>query len=371
MADFLDNTIGATVFGLPVGTPTFQNHTLDAADDAIAFAFAAYSTSPITKVWVRYGTRTGTPPTYIAGIESLSASTGLPDGTIVGGGSPASVAFTPPADTTWNSLGRWLTLANSYTPTQGELLALTVRYSSGTINGSNNSAFTTGVSNLASGTNSQFPYNMRETAGAWVKSGQASVFGIQTAASRHGPLIEAVFSTRTASTVGLRRAMEFSMPSGSCSSFTVKGLRFAGSLAAGALSGKSPVVAIWDASGVVQSVVVDSDALMNPATATGGHEILFTGSLPNLAPGTTYYAGPEVADAASAGVVLYGFSVTEADDLIAHSGKTAFRMASYDGSSWTPDPLTRPFMELILGDVTGGGGSGGGYPILMAGGIVR
>ena len=41
-----------------------------------------------------YGLRTGTPPTYRAALEAVGTD-GTPDGTALGGGSPASVTFTP------------------------------------------------------------------------------------------------------------------------------------------------------------------------------------------------------------------------------------------------------------------------------------
>lgn len=371
MADVLSQRFGQPDFGFATGTPAFTNHTVDASNEGVAWCLQAQDAEPITHLGFRYGSRTGTPPSFVIGLESPSATTGFPDGTVLGGGSPASAIFTPPANATWDGTWQWIALDNAYTPTRGQFICPTIRYSSGTIDGSNNSAFTIHMTGVGGANIANFPYPLRNISGTWGFLTQPPVAGVRTATSRYGRVVQSTYTTRSSGTIGHRLAMEFSLPLGAAASFTVRGIRFTGGISAA--SGKNPVLGLWSASGVLQNVTLDSDVMAaNPASATSFTEYLFDEStLATLTPGTTYYAGLEVADAVSAGVVLYSLSVASADDMACYPGGATWRLASYDGSSWTPNTTTRPLMELILGDVTGGGGSGGGYPILMAGGIVR
>lgn len=370
MADFANLRIGNTVFGLPTGGLSFQNHTVDANTEGVSWVMQAREADAITHVGFRYGARTGTPPTYIIGIESPSVTTGHPDGVVLGGGTPASATFTPPASTAWDGLWQWIALDNAYTPVRGQRLAITIRHSSGTIDASNYSTFTTHLNSVAGESRTSHPYALRNTAGTWALQTSSPIYGIRTASTRHGSIIESSYITASASTVGHRRALEFIVPSGSCTSFTVRGFRFCGNIANAV--GKNPVMGLWSAAGVLQNITLDTDAAAIPANLYDQQEYLFDETtLSTLTPGTVYYIGFEVADATNGQVNLVGIGVNSADDLLAHAGGTAWRLATYDGSSWTSVATVRPFAELILGDVTGGGGSGGGYPILMAGGIVR
>src|SRR5438105_4685448 len=83
---------------------------LDQTTDQIEYIFQAAEAITITRLGFRYGTRTGTPPTYQVSLQGVDG-TGVPDGTVKGGGSPASATFTPPADATWDATWRWVTLS--------------------------------------------------------------------------------------------------------------------------------------------------------------------------------------------------------------------------------------------------------------------
>lgn len=371
MVDMAQLRIGSGPFGIPGSTPSFNNHTVDASTEGIGFLFPALDLNPITHIGFRYGARTGTPPTYIAAIESPVDTTGMPDGTVLGGGSPASGTFTPPADTTWDGTWQWIALDNAYTPmARGQWLFGTIRYSSGTIDGSNCSSFTSDMSSAIS--SNALPYSVRNTAGTWASQGAVPLGGFRTASTRYGHVVQSIYTTRSASTIGHRVALEFVMPN-IMTSFTLPKFRFAGSIA-GSSSGRTPILGLWSSAGALQHVTLDSD--IGRATSTGFslYDLPFDEAvLSTLTPGTTYYCGLEVADATNGGVLINGINVASSDDLLAHAGGTAWRLATYDGSSWTSVTTMRPFAEFMLGDVvaSSGGGSGGGYPILMAGGIVR
>lgn len=356
MADALQTRILATTPLVPDGTAlAATNVSCDANNDGVGWVFSSPTTDAITHVGFRYGARTGTPPTYIIGLESPVVTTGLPDGTVLGGGSPASATFTPPADTSWDGLWQWVALANSYTPTRDQKLALTIRYSSGTVDASNFSSFTRTVSGAAS----NFPYALTLTAGTWAIFAFGSCFGIRTASGRFGPLWQSNYVTRSASTVGHRVAMKFNLPTGWGSTFKVAGVRMVASLANA--SGKAPILGLWNAGGVVQNSTQDSEFFSAVTNTARPLELYFDeATLTALDFGTDYYIGLEVADATSAGVVITGIQLSEANDLLAYPGGTSVHLATYNGSAWTDDQTVRPMVELILADITEPAGGGGG-----------
>lgn len=335
----------------PTNAPSFTNHALDATNDGIGWAMQAESADAITHVGFRYGARTGTPPTYVATLESLNGSTGKPDGTDVGGGSPTAATFTPPADATWDSTWRWVQLTNAYTPSRGQVLCPTVRYSSGTVDGSNFSSITRLVGNVLTATFGGFPSVFTLAGGTWSNSQVCHAVALRTASSRYGFILPAFYNTRSASTVGHRQALKFTLPAGAAGTFKVRGIRVHGSSAAAA--GKAPVFGIWSASAAIQTVPLDVDVVQNVTQPYIPMDLMFDeASLTALSFGTTYYAGMEVADAANAGVIINGIQLAEAADLAAFAGGSDFHFATYNGSAWSDDQTVRPFVELILDDLS-------------------
>lgn len=347
--------------------PSFAGVTVDANNDGLAWSFSAREPTAITHIGFRYAARTGTPPTYVATLEGLDATTGLPDGTDLGGGSPTAATFTPPADATWDATWRWIALTNSYTPTRGQLMCATIRYSSGTVDGSNNSSFTSTISNVAASSFSNWPHRSTLAAGTWTKNADFPCFGVRTASSRYGHPCKSIYSTATASTVGHRKAMKFNLPSGMGDTYTVVGVRFAGLL--GSAAGKNPVLGLWSASSLIQGVTLDLD--LPPAGTAGNrvHEYYFDeASLTALSFGTDYYIGLEVADAANSAVRFEGFEMDSADDGDAYPfGASNFIVSDYNGSAWTDNAVVRPQMELILADITEPAGGGGGGAFIYPG----
>lgn len=369
MADLNTMRYGGLIIGYPVATPAFSNHTVDASTEGVAFNFQALDANAITHVGFRYGARTGSGAiSYILGLETPSVTTGFPDGTYLGGGSPASGVFTPATDSSIDDTWQWVALDNAYTPTRGQRMCITLRYNAG-VTASEYSTITTLATNLVGSTLQSFPYALRNTAGTWATGAGSYVFGVRTASTRYGTILESFYNTRSASTVGHRQALEFVVPSGVTTSFTVRGMRFSGSIASAA--SKAPVFGLWDSGGVIQNVTLDSDVVVSAANGYRIYEVYFDEtSLTALTPGTTYYCGLQVADAANGGVLINGIVVDGADDLLAHPGGTAWRLATFDGSSWTSDTTTRPMAELILGDMTATGGGGGAAMLINSGGLV-
>lgn len=331
-----------------VGVPT--NYTLDATNDGIAWVFVSETSDPITRLWFRYGARTGTPPTFRISLQALDAS-GNPDGTVLGGGSPASVTFTPPADTSWDGTGRWITLDNAYTPTRGQLLASVIEWSSGTIDASNSSSFSrtiTGSMNVSVG----LPNAVTEVAGVWGKHNFAPGFAYGTATQKFGRPIIGVY-TATSSVVGNRRTMAFTMPSGIMSTYQLSGVVFTGRLGS---AGTTVKIAVWDTSGAViaETATIDCDASGSITNAV--NTFAFFNSLVTLTAGTKYYIGAEILTSGSTGVL--GLNLSEASDRQCYPMGEQRLLATWNGSAWTETDTVLPLVELIFEDITVPSGGG-------------
>jgi hypothetical protein len=363
MSDALQLSIG-TRWGQSADQSTITLQTVDATNDGVGFVFQTPTTEAITHLGVRYGVRAGTPPTFLAALEGIDAS-GFPNGTVLGGGTPASGTFTPPADTTWNSTWRWVALANAYTPNRGEKLAMTIRYSSGTIDGSNNSSFAYRTTSMSATTFGR-PYALTLTAGTWTKqTTDAPLFGIRTANKRYGLVLQSLFTT-TMGTTGNRSTMRFTLPAAWGDTYKVAGARLATTLPA---AGGSFKFGLWDGTTEMQAVSIDTDEL----SANSGRrqvELFFTDvTLDTLTFGTEYRIGLEVEGSLAVG--LLGLQLSEANDRLAFPLGTNRGYSSWNGSVWSDDDTVMPLVELILDDLTEPAGGGGGGPLVGPGRLVR
>jgi hypothetical protein len=127
----LSNLVFGDVSKFPgTTTPSNSTHTVDASDDGFAVVFCAPKDGSISKLVFHVSALNGTSPAFRAAVEGVAA--GIPDGTVGGGGSPASA-------TGIVSVGlNEFTLDNALTVSAGAFYAATFRHSSGTIDGSNN-----------------------------------------------------------------------------------------------------------------------------------------------------------------------------------------------------------------------------------------
>lgn len=340
-------------------TPTFVNFSLDASTDTLEVMFQAREACTITHIGFRYGVRTGTPPTYIASLQSVSATTGLPAG-ILGGGSPASVTFTPPADTTWNGTWQWVTLANSYTCTRGEILAIVIAYSAGTINGSNFSSFTM---TLNWNCRKRWPTAVQNNAG--VRAGgdnNLPVWGYKSSTTTYGcPIKAAPTDTFSSNTTPDEKGILFTLPAGYAATFKILGVDVGINLAA---AGGTFTLKLYDTDGttVLQTLPVDVDQL-DRAQNLGGQVftlIFDETTLSTLTFGSAYRVTLE-ATSVGLSLAITALQVDASNDRTAFSGGTQFQLTQRtDAGAWTEDATQRPMIGLILDDLTepsGGGGS--------------
>lgn len=333
--------------GEVIVSTTCTADTLDANTEKTACVFNMPYAVTIAHCGFWYGTRTGTPPTYRISIQGVNSS-GNPDGTIKGGGSPASNTFTPPADSTWNTQWKWIQLNNSYSASRGEVLSIVIDYSSGTIDASNFSTMG-GVASGLGDDRLSFP-NKQFYSGSWAKAAGTPLFAFKDGASPTnvwGGLAESV-SAQTYS----RAAMKFNIPSTFCSTFKIRGAK----LRIGTTAGNTFTFGLWNSGGVIQDVTVDTDQIKGGNT--GGAELFFDeSSLTTLNAGTDYYIGVEQ----SGGVASLYTQVYDSDigQQVRMPWGTNAVFSSYNGSVWSDDVTKVPIVILLFDDITAPtGGSG-------------
>ncbi len=332
------------------------NHLVDASNEGIAWIGMANTINAITHGGFRYGARGGTPPTFRLSLQSIDTATGFPSGTVLGGGSPASVTFRPPNDTSWDGTWRKLAFTNPYTPaSREEIIALVVEYdtvTADTISGTDNSSFTRGLANHQV-TPSILPYHAIRTSGTWAKSTASSTFALYTASEVIGFPSSGNVNTSVTGGSGRRGGMHFTLPSGIATSYTLRGLHFHGDMGDTA---STVLFGVWDSSNVEQAITgsIDTDGL---GSANAGGLRVFFATPPVLTPGTKYYIGFQTASTNNHNVA--GMQLAEADDRKAYPLGANRGLATYDGSTWTETNTVLPMIDLILDDITAPSGSGG------------
>lgn len=334
---------GGSAWGTAETTSTLA---LDASTDKIAVVCLAPASDTITHLWIRTTALTGTCPTYKVSLQGVTTG-GAPDGTVLGGGSPASATFTVAG-----AERQWVALDNSYAVTLGDPIAIVVEYASGTINGSNFATFAYGSHGFIYRDRPDIPYAMANT-GSWSKSASTGViYGMRSSTARYGfPLVSA--TNEIVTTLGHRLALGFNIPAGAGSTFKIRGARFAG----GAQAASTATYGLWTASTEVTSVDRDTD-ISSIGGSLGRHT-----NIP-LAPtaidhGTDYYVGIE-SDGGDVKVLVANFD--DADDAASMPGGSMFWYATYNGSAWTDDDTKRPMIMLELDDWTEPSGGSDPFP---------
>lgn len=341
--------------GLAGAYQSITNYTMDASGKKIAVAFQAEEDATISGLGFRYGVRTGTPPTYRISLQSLDAS-GNPDGTVLGGGTPASATFTPPASTAWNSTWQWITLSNTYAVTRGTYYAWVIDYSSGTIDGSNNGSFT---QEFRLGTNG-FPYYQTYGGASWAKTtGGPAVFGYQSGSKNYGfPFLTATSTAMGTGATPDEIGLKFQLPTTFCSTFKVIG-------ASGLfrLDGSSTVkMILYDTDGttVLQSMTFDTDHFADQFNNRPSQLWSDESTLSTLTAGSWYRL---VFQPQSASNHWYDFNLDFESDTSALAipwGDYCNYTSRTDAGAWTDDASKRPLFGLQLQDVTApSGGSAG------------
>jgi len=357
------------------GSMSFSNFSLNGSTDQLEWIFQGEAGVTVTKLGIRLGTITGTTPTYIISLQGVDGS-GIPDGTIKGGGSPASATFSPSglgwAAGSWN----WITLDNSYAiPDADTNLAIVVAYSSGTVDGSNFASFTShaGVPDLGK------PYAITNDAGSRSKvTASLPVYGYASSSKAYGFPISANSShafnsgTGTADEYGVK----FTLPADWCATYKVLGVRLltGGLVAAGStlmqLYGGTDTTAAHSTGATSEATAHQSVTLDHDHMATTGAtwmEALFDEStLATLYAGATYRIAFQPQNTNNF-TVIYQSVATASDWAALNGGEDFGKTQRLNAGTWIDTATDRIAMELILADITEPAGGGGG--LIVPGGF--
>lgn len=322
----------------------------------MAAILRAREAATITHLGFRYEQRVGTPPTYRISMQGVATTSFAPDGTVLGGGSPASATFTPPADTSWNASWRWIALDNSYALTRGQLFSIVIEHSSGTIDGSNFGQFN---ANLVSVENPAFPM-VSGAAAAGPSSWSAAFLGLPSIGYKSGSKVygwpsEAIGAVNFSSdSTPDEYALAFTVPSGWCNTFTVAGIRANIQVP---VAGKTVKVILYSGTTVLQEVSWDTDNARTQGSGGAMVELMFTDSaLSSLTSGTLYRLAFQPQDTGTT-MNIATLNMDSAGDRDAWpTGANCYLSTRTNAGAWSDDTTKLPLIQAILGDISGGGG---------------
>jgi hypothetical protein len=345
---------------LPVGI-TFA---LNSSTDAIEFIFYAEDAVVISKLGFQLQAITGTSPVYKISLQGVTTS-GRADGTIKGGGTPASKTFTPVGAPTWMRV----TLDNTYTCVRGELLAIVLEYSSGTIDGSNNITsryrFANGKGNAL-----QIPYAVTVDSGVGTKQNNGyPAFTYESTTQVYGYAMNSggavnVNSGSSPDEYGTK----FIYPAGWFDTHTIMGVRFW--ITPPNTVGATLRIRLYasDGSTVLQTKTIEPVVTSAP-TSAGWHEIFWdSATLDTLTAGSAFYItlAPQTATNWTFGEANFN---QNADMLCWFPTLTyAVRVTrTNDTPPWVEDNTRFIPIEPIFADITEPSGGGGTTNILIEG----
>lgn len=345
MADAKRITVGSPVSG-SVAAVSLGTFILDQSTDAYEVIFQAPEAITITKLGFLTSAKTGTATTWKISLQGVDGTTGNPDGTIKGGGSPASATF----DNTGVTAGvfAWFTLANSYTCARGDYLSVVIAYDSGTTP-------SVGVNDLTVNSTSaipgaiNFPYGITNNAGTRTKlTTSMAVFGYASSTKAYGlPLKAGLNQSYSSGSSPAIWAMRFLLPSGWGSTFQVVGVRCI--FAPPAAATTSTTMRLYGGTTVLQDVTIDTE-IMSGASTNRAMEFYFDEStLSDLSFGSEY----RLAFAPVSGTIaVRGMTVDTASDFDAYPLGQSVYVSSLSAGTWTDVTTSRFFCELILADWT-------------------
>jgi len=344
-------------------SPSFTNFVLDQNTDKWETVFQSQEALTITRLGVRQGAVTGTSPQYRISLQGVDSSAN-PDGTIKGGGSPASTTFTPVGGT--DNTFQWFTLDNTYVTTRGESLAVVVDYSSGTIDGSNNCSFTS--RSIGLGDDQSVPFTIQNDNGSRARQTNVGPFSYGTASKAYGmPISSLSHSLYNTGTTPDEVGIKFTLPSGWWNTYEVAGIMWYGRC-----NGSDVILKLYDTDGstVLQQTTIDTD-MSRAVSSTILQRSLFTATtLSTLASGSAYRLTltPTVA---SPNMTLTDATFPSSADIEAWPlGSNIIRTERTDAGSWTDTNTNRPAIHLLLKDITApAGGTGMLIHSGMTGGV--
>ena len=345
---------------------SYNTYAINASGDKVAYVFRvpeALDGLSITQVAYGLGTVT-TPDTIDVRLETVSATDGLPTGTLATANANASVDITGLSNTF-----NWATLTAGHTATADEVLAIVV------LNGSAPGDFLVRAPAALNGAlqwrNVLTSYLCDGTTGTYSKvnvrlwNGGINASGTKVPIAGMAPFADgtALISSASWSTANDKRGMRFKLPF----PFQVVGLELYTTSAVGNITVK---VFDSDDSTVLVTQTIDIDQL---AATFGSRGCAFSSPV-SCAANTSYRVTIEP-DGSNAINYYYWTAESNGDLDLASGGKefyfTTATVASPTGSgSWTDTTTRRPMFSLIANAFDDGvGGGGGGIKLAGRGGL--
>lgn len=343
---------------------TATNWTLQATGDYLAFIRQAEEDATITSVSGYHDLITGAPGTVRVGIQTLNSS-GIPSGTWSGWAD-----FTANTSNFPNFAAFKKTLTTNATLTRGQFYAIVFATNGGTWNASNSMRFWSVAGNSTGETARSFPYTYGiANAVTQAKSTTAITANCACSSSTEqygfAGSVSNVTAWSSASTPD-ERGVKFNLPTGSCTSFKVRGIRF--------LCGITNSASTWDlvlynsAGTVLQSTSFTNTASYNTASILLRDFYFSNSTLSTLSPNTDYRVVIKPTSSTLGSLTYNAFSCGWDMTRSMVSDGTWSYTSRTDAGAWTDDPNTALPMKLLLEDVTSSGG-GAIIQVGMTGGI--
>ena len=369
MADALNLGVGLP---LPIGahgqTTTYTTFNLDNQNDGVAMVVHCPDAATITHVGFRQGTSGGTgaaASSWTVSLQSLG-TTGLPSGTPLGS---TSTTYSP--STGNDGLWVWVALSSSYSAARDEEFAIVIQRNTSIADDTTNFG-QVGYANNWITVRAGNPYALtKAAAGAWTKAGTVGpMLGYKSSSKAYGYPATAIFLAESAGAT-TEKGMYFTVPSNWWSTYKLKGVRayMAGPVTSGANTGTCNLYG--DLTGTNPTILASSNASDQDNVAGSGQRVrewYFTGTAPTLNAGTEYGIGFSCGTASDIGLAVIdmatntdrtAYSMGEQMGMISRTLASAYPPDASDGA-FTRTDTKRPWVELILEDITAPSGGGGG-----------
>jgi hypothetical protein len=359
--------IGTVADLLCTGNPGYTANTINAVGDKQYYAFRLDESATITTLGVRQNTRTNTTSqsaytgTVRIGIQGLSTTTGLNDGTWVGG----STNYVDVSSWTAANDGLFVTvtLPTSVTLDRGVPYCLIAECTAHPGSGS------VGIAALfsAMALNGSFPYTLDETVTTQAgKTGALSRFAwlMRSSTKSYGTPIETwatagLTSATTPSEVGLG----FTLPTGAGSAYKIDGGIF--TLTSAGNSDFSYDMVLYQGTTALQTTTIDNAQIAAVGSSRRVDLPFDVSTLSTLTPGTEYIMAIK-GTGTTGTITVREFTVPTSGDRSAF-GPWNFKYYSRSGSgSWTEDTTRLPLFGVSIDEITTA--ASGAYPIF--GGMV-
>lgn len=342
---------------LPESAPFVSSLPLNASARIVAGVFAAEKGITVDRVYLSHVSTTGTSPTYRASLQALNAS-GQPDGTVLGGGSPASATFNP-TSLGWSAASmNEVLLSNSFNISNGINYAVVVDYSSGTIDGSNFSTFGYYTAPL-----SGLPYAIDYQA-SWNKRANRPLFAYGNSSMICGTPMATASNQNYTSSGTNEYGMGFTLPASMGSTYKLYGVDV---LYSPPTSTGTYAIKLYSGSGASDTTAIQSSTgrvgLVTGAT-NRPHRLIFSGTLATLNFGSPYRFSI-TAETANTNT-LYYLTLPNAASRFANTAADDVYWTERGGGNWTDSQLKLAYIRLLIGDITGGSSGGG---MLHMGGV--